>query len=91
MKPERSGTITISGRLEAGLIVLCIQDDGMGMTNDEMTSMLQPQVKDDGHGFGVYNINERLKLYYGLQYGLTYRSAMGVGTTVEIRIPPIDG
>ncbi|OAS19049.1 cache domain-containing sensor histidine kinase [Paenibacillus oryzisoli] len=91
MKPDRSGTITISGKLEAGLILLCIEDNGIGMMEDALMSMFQQQSKDDWRGFGVHNINERLKLYFGAEYGLSYTSVSGIGTKVEIRIPPVIG
>lgn len=91
MKPDRSGTITISGKLEAGLILLCIEDNGVGMMEDALMSMFQQQSKDDWRGFGVHNINERLKLYFGAEYGLSYTSVAGIGTKVEIRIPPVIG
>ena len=38
-------------------------------------------------GIGIYNVNQRLKLVYGSEYGLSYESVEGLYTTVTIRIP----
>ena len=36
---------------------------------------------------GVLNVHERIRLYYGKEYGLTFESTRGAGTEVEIHIP----
>ena len=43
-----------------------------------------------GHGYGVRNIDRRLKIRYGPAYGLAYRSERGRGTWVTVRIPASD-
>jgi len=40
-------------------------------------------------GYGIFNVNERIRLTYGEEYGLTYKSVYGEGTTVELRHPII--
>ncbi|TYP76577.1 cache domain-containing sensor histidine kinase [Paenibacillus methanolicus] len=89
MKPDKIGTIAISGGLKDGVITLRIQDDGIGMSAKDLASMPQQHSKDEWHGYGVYNIHERIKLYFGAQYGLSFASIPGAGTTVEIRFPPV--
>ena len=42
-----------------------------------------------GSGIGVNNVNERIKLYFGEQYGLKFFSRYGEGTTVHIIIPKV--
>jgi len=90
-KTGSTGTIKISGKLENDHVVLYIEDDGVGMTEEQLAQILQTDISEesaeDPHGFGVKNVNERLKQYFGSPYGLTYKSTLGVGTTVEIRIP----
>jgi len=90
-KSGSTGTIKISGKLEMDHIVLYIEDDGVGMTEQQIKQILEPsqpdEETDDLHGFGINNVNERLKQYFGSPYGLTYTSTVGIGTTVEIRIP----
>ena len=71
---------------------ICIEvsDNGCGMTAQalyELTSDIE--VKDSGRtkSIGLYNINQRLKLSYGQEYGLKVSSQTGEGTTVQIVIP----
>ena len=42
------------------------------------------------HGVGLYNINNRVHLYYGNEYGLTIKSRPGEGTVVTLTIPLIN-
>ena len=42
-------------------------------------------------GYGLHNINERIKIYYGPDYGLTIDSEAGVGTMVSLVIPKRSG
>lgn len=89
-KSGRNGTIRISGVLENDTLILSIDDDGVGMSEEQIKNLFLNTNPDDIHGFGVKNINERLKLYFGDAYGLTYKSIPGVGTTAEIRIPQME-
>lgn len=89
-KPVRSGTVRISGFLENGIVTINIQDDGVGMAEDQVQKIFSENNGDTLHGFGIRNINERLKLYFGSQYGLAYKSVPGSGTIAEIRIPPLE-
>ena len=71
------------------MVVLRLQDDGVGIPEDRISSILKVQSTDQIHGYGVRNIHERIRLYFGNQYGLSYESTFGEGTTVEIRLPAI--
>jgi two-component system sensor histidine kinase YesM len=86
-RDKRYGCITITGRLERDDLLLYVQDDGKGMTEDKAMSLLQESGTHESHGYGIRNINHRIKLCYGNQYGLTYTSALNNGTRVEIKIP----
>ena len=79
--------ITITAARDEGDVVLKIMDDGVGITPEQMTTMFLRNTSRASHGYGVKNINGRLKLCYGDHYGLDYSSTPGVGTTVCIRIP----
>lgn len=81
-------TVSISGRREEDDVVLTVSDDGMGMGEEQLSTMFStdPAVS---HGYGVKNIDSRIRLCFGEAYGLSYRSAPGAGTTVEIRIPAL--
>ena len=79
-------TITIDARMEGKDIIFQVTDDGLGMSKEQMDSLLTMEESREG-GYGVKNINFRLKLCYGEAYGLSYESEEGMGTTVSIRIP----
>lgn len=86
-KEVKTGTITIIAVLEDEKIFITIHDDGGGMTEDEIEGILFSPAT--AHGYGVRNINERIKLYYGNAYGLSYNSVLNGGTTVNIIIPAV--
>ncbi len=87
-KKDRSGLILITGYVSEGVITLKVQDNGIGMKPEQLKNILTRQSSTSStHGYGVRNINERIKLYYGEQYGLEYSSVYGRGTTVTILIP----
>jgi two-component system, sensor histidine kinase YesM len=86
-KESKSGVIKIFGYKVMHNIFLKINDNGIGMSKNRIEEMLQFNIAEQMHGYGVNNINERIKLYYGNEYGLFYESEPGNGTTVEIRIP----
>jgi two-component system sensor histidine kinase YesM len=65
-------------------ILLNVIDDGMGM---RMQSGLLPQSEDTLSGYGVRNVDNRIKLLFGDSYGVSIFSRLGIGTTVTIRIP----
>lgn len=85
-KNEREGTICISAKLREGTVILELEDDGIGMTEMQVENILREKEESSG-GYGIINIDTRLKLYYGEEYGLQYESRVGVGTKVTIRIP----
>jgi len=82
------GLIRITGEETESDIHLIIEDNGNGMEEEKLRTLLLPAHNaGEGRGVGVRNVHERLKLYFGAQYGLTYKSALGQGTIVYIRIP----
>jgi two-component system, sensor histidine kinase YesM len=82
------GLVRITSEETETDVFLIIEDDGHGMDEEKLRSILLPAPQSkEGRGVGVRNVHERLKLYFGMQYGLTYKSNLGEGTTVYIRIP----
>ncbi len=73
-------------------IILEVEDDGIGFTPEKL-AMVQAELEDDSgdvrleFGFGIDNVNKRIKLYYGKQYGLSIRSEFRAGTCVSLLIP----
>lgn len=87
-KDDRSGLILITGHVSEGVITLKVQDNGVGIKAEKLKTILTHKSDTSStHGYGVRNINERIKLFYGEQYGLEYISIPDKGTTVIIRIP----
>ncbi len=96
-KQEQSGAITINGCLVDNTLEFSITDDGIGMSEEQiaqLTSLSEiPNEADSDSdsiyagGFGIKNVIERIKLYYGEDYGLEFNSVPGKGTTVTLRIP----
>lgn len=78
---EGSGSINISGKREGNDLVFEVQDDGIGFDYDDMV------IK--GRGYAMKNIDERIKLYYGENYGIEVFSQEEAGTRVIIRIAMI--
>lgn len=78
--------IELYGWKEEKAVVLMLRDNGVGMSPEEARKILTRPPSSDLHGFGIRNIHERLRLYCGEGYGLTYESAPGEGTVVYIRI-----
>lgn len=71
-------------------IVMQIEDTGPGMTKEQETR-LNAQLKTvskekQGTGYGISNVNDKIKIVYGMEYGVSVSSAEGEGTVVTLRI-----
>lgn len=88
-KDEEAGVIRITGKLDGNDIVFTVEDDGVGMSEEMLQEVPNTVTTKESHGYGIRNINDRIKLNYGSEYGMTYSSVPGQGTTVTIRIPAI--
>ncbi len=65
-----------------------IIDDGLGMPRWKIRDILNPPSECESEtGYGIRNIDQRIKLQYGPEYGVSIFSARGAGTTVLLRIP----
>jgi len=81
------GLIRIEGRDMGKNMLLKVKDNGAGMSPEQLQA-LQSGVYNDRHtGLGLVNVHKRIKLYCGDEYGLTFESNQGEGTTVSILIP----
>ncbi|MCZ8518951.1 MULTISPECIES: cache domain-containing sensor histidine kinase [Paenibacillus] len=87
------GHIGISGRREGSGIELTVSDDGAGMPEGKMKTMLgglqRTADASAGSGVGVHNVNQRIRLAFGSGYGLQFQSELEEGTVVTIRIPEL--
>ena len=86
------GTIYVTGRLEGEKIYLDVKDTGVGMNEAELASLrskITRPCKETDSGFGLANVNERLRMNYGPEYGMTIHSKLGEGTWVQVVIPAL--
>ena len=86
------GNITVTGEMSEGTIHFKVEDDGVGMEQEELDNLRKEIVKpcqDTGKGFGLANVNERIRMNFGAEYGMTIDSEQGRGTCVEIVIPAV--
>ena len=84
------GTIELSAKRENDHAVVTIRDDGPGMPETLVRSLLDGTYRPEGRkntGIGINNVNKRLKYYFGQEYGVQINSTEGVGTEIVIRIP----
>ncbi len=90
---EGKGRITITGTVEDNRAVIRVLDNGVGMDARTLSHIFDVN-KDESNSIskvGVRNVNSRLKLYYGEEYGLNYQSSAHVGTCVTVTIPYMPG
>ena len=89
---DGDGEILVSAYLENGDLWFSIQDNGLGMTEEQVDSLLsdKPHVASKrGSGIGVKNVNERIHLYFGEEYGLRIESEPDEGTKIVIHLPAV--
>ena len=82
------GEIEVQVCPDGGDILFRVRDNGVGMTAEQVQTILHRQ-PGDRTGIGIKNVDDRLKIYFGKQYGLRIDSVPDVGTCVEIRMPRV--
>lgn len=85
------GEIRVTGRMEDGNILLSVSDNGMGMSEEEVRLVLtdSTRIRKHGSGVGLVNVNNRIQILFGREYGVLIESEPDEGTTVSIRIPAV--
>ncbi len=84
------GIIKINVSIDGDTILFQVTDNGYGIKPDILKDILNKKANEkDSGGVGLKNVNERIKLFFGEQYGIEIDSILDVGTTVNIRIPII--
>lgn len=87
------GNITIIGKVKDEMLYFSVSDNGKGidkqLLNKIDNDLLNGKINDNKIGYGIFNVNERIQIMYGKEYGLTYKSIYGEGTIVEVRHPII--
>lgn len=87
---DYEGLIEIKGTKKGDRIILKVSDNGKGMNREELESILSENSADTKQGTGVKNVHERVRLYFGRDYGLTCTSIEGRGTEISVNIPFIE-
>jgi two-component system, sensor histidine kinase YesM len=89
------GEICITGKRDGMNLIFEVSDTGIGMSEEKrqmiMRGINQKDEPSSSHsGFGMFNVNQRIQLYYGEQYGLSIKSELGKGTTIRVTLPFIE-
>lgn len=87
---DRAGMIDISVNADGRLLIFTITDNGKGMDEDIIMEIMNDNVMGK-KGFGIRNVMNRIKLFYGDEYGLSISAISGEGTIVRITLPCCSG
>ena len=82
------GMIKIGIHQDPNRIIFTVEDNGVGMTEEQCREVLKKEPGDRA-GIGIKNVNDRIKIYFGDEYGLTIQSELDVGTCVTITMPKV--
>ena len=85
-KESQSGCISITGWMDEEFLYFEIADDGVGMTEEQLSRILTEQTSNRP-GIGVFHTRRRLQILYQNKADLVYHSTVGSGTEAEYRIP----
>ncbi|WP_196812016.1 sensor histidine kinase [Schleiferilactobacillus shenzhenensis] len=80
---KKDAEIFISVRSEEGELLVQVTDNGVGIPPEKLKGILSKEAM----GYGLRNVDQRIKFYFGKQYGLHIASKVGVGTSVTIQLP----
>ncbi len=87
-RPDQTGCIRISCHEAQGDLFISVTDNGIGMTGDKVEELTRSLEKDSkSRGFGLYNVNQRIRLHFGEAYGVDISSVYLESTTVTLRLP----
>jgi two-component system sensor histidine kinase YesM len=91
---EGHGFISVEACKRDGMLILRVIDDGAGMSQAKLTAVRAllseaPVKRNDKVGYGISNVNERIQISFGKEYGLRFESELNKGTTVELLHPLI--
>jgi two-component system sensor histidine kinase YesM len=92
---RQGGTVVVRAKQRDGNeILLQVEDNGIGFTPEKLATLRGELADDSGEirlesGYGIGNVNQRIRLYYGRQYGVSITSEHSAGTCVSIVIPAV--
>ena len=88
---DGEGIINLRGYEKDGDIYISVSDNGMGIPEETLSTLLTDKARSrgKGSGIGLWNVNQRISLYFKGDYGLSIESELDEGTTVTIHLPKI--
>ena len=88
---DGEGEITLRGYEKDGDIFISVSDNGMGIPEETLATLLTDKARSrgKGSGIGLWNVNQRIQIYFGGDYGLIVESELDEGTTVSIHLPKV--
>lgn len=84
------GKIFVGGEKKENEFVIYVKDNGQGITEDRLKIVMRNinnRAESEKSSFGLYNVNERIKLNFGDEYGISFDSHYLEGTIVTIKLP----
>ena len=82
------GLLKVTGEIVDGKIKIIVSDDGVGMLPERLEALVKkPESPEQAVGYGLRNVNDRIQLYFGDDYGLQIESQLGQGTEVTLWLP----
>ena len=85
---QGGGTVRIETLLEEDRLLITVEDDGVGMTQEQLATILEKKEADgESSKIGVYNVSERLQLFFGPDAAMKYYSSPGKRTMVMLVLP----
>ncbi|MBD5141720.1 MAG: sensor histidine kinase [Ruminococcus sp.] len=89
---KANGRITVKVMYKGENVEICVSDNGQGISKAKLAELLEKLERNDtssGKSIGLTNVNKRIKMYHGEQYGLSVKTAAGKGTDISIILPRI--
>ena len=84
---RREKKVRICAKAEGDLMEILVEDNGVGMPEEKVKSLLAEKETENKKSIGIHNIHMRMKMLYGEEYGIEIVSHEGEGTCVKLRIP----
>ena len=89
---EGKGHLSIDVEEQDENIIIKVTDDGVGMSEERLSALINTIKKGSGikiESYGLVNVDERIKILFGSEYGLSFDSKPGEGTQVTVTIPKL--
>ena len=82
---EYKGVLKIDGYIEEGKVCFSVSDNGKGIESERINYI----IRENKERIGISNVNSRIKLIYGEEYGVKIESKLGYRTDIYIYLPSI--